>query len=113
MTLRDIRGGVGALLLFFAAICVERVSGGNHKPLTYAVWFSLTGAALVVFVVTTVLIARRPADLPVETSTFRGGELGGDSKLQVRSTADHLTDGTTIGDRVELDAHHNPMQTNR
>lgn len=113
MTLRDIRAGAGALLLFFATVCFELVSSGNHKSVTYTVWFALLATSLVVLLVTTALIARRPAGQPVRTATFRNGELGGDSKLRVRSTADYLADGTKIGGRVRLDADHNPIRRSR
>lgn len=43
------------------------------------------------------------------TTTFHGGTLGGSADLDVRSSADHLTYDTDIGDRVRLRAEHHPV----
>jgi hypothetical protein len=44
----------------------------------------------------------------VSTSTLKGGELTGDARLKIESSAEHLTDGTVIGGRVQLEAIHDP-----
>ena len=54
-----------------------------------------------------------PPAVDTSTSTFRGGALGGNAQLSVRSTADYLTHGTDIADDVRLDAEHHPGLSGR
>lgn len=51
---------------------------------------------------------RAPAVEGPGSRTFHGGRIGGDSDLEIRSSADVLTHDTEIGDRARIRAEHHP-----
>jgi hypothetical protein len=113
--LSEIRAVAGAFCLFClgggANASSSSTPGHRHEMLTYFLWYGAAAALAVVVIVTSRIMRRRngvepPASAP--TATFRGGALSGDAELEVRSSADHLTHGTSIGDRVRLRAEHHP-----
>lgn len=117
--LTEIRGGAAVAWGICLAAGIADSSTGHHADLTYALWYGATGGLSLILLLTTAVIvgdrrrstradARARNEEVPGSATFRGGSIGGDSMISVRSTADVLAHDMSITDRARMHVEHHP-----